>query len=257
MPELSISPGRAQLLYAAPEAARERARVVAGELPARYAEPWFGAFAVRAEQALRPGIAILDVGSGRTPSISPSERPGNCRYVGLDVSAAELALAPAGAYDETVQADVAAYDPALDGAFDLIVSWQALEHVKPMTSALAHMHRYLAPGGRLVAQVSGGLSAFALAGRMLPHRTTQRLMSRLLGIAPEHTFPAYYDRCRASALERILAGWSEHVLIPRYKGAGYFRFSRTLERVYLRYEDWIYERGIGELATHYLIDAVR
>jgi SAM-dependent methyltransferase len=255
MPSAAL--GRSQAAHDAPEAAAERARVAAGQLPARYAEHWFEEFAGRIAAELRPGIAILDVGSGRAPAISPPERPPGCIYVGLDVSAAELARAPDDAYDCSICADIAAHDQALAGRFDLIVSWQALEHVKPLGDAIDAIHDYLTPGGRLIAQLSGGLSAFALAGRLLPHAATRELMVKLLGASPDQTFPAYYDRCRYSALERLFSSWSEHELIPRYKGAGYFRFSRTLERAYLGYENWIWRRGIAELATHYLIDAKR
>ncbi len=253
----SASSARARTVHDSPGAVYERTLVAAGRLPDRYAEPWFEPFAERAGRALRPGVTILDVGSGRAPAIDVEDRPSACVYVGLDVSAGELSLAPEHAYDEMIYADIVEPDASLQGRFDLIVSWQVLEHVKPLPAAVATMHGYLRPGGRLVAQVSGGLSAFALAGRLLPHSVSKRLMSRLLGVDPQETFPTHYDRCRYRALQRIFSDWSEHEVIPRYKGAAYFRFAPSLEAAYTRYENWICERQIADLATHYLIDAVR
>jgi SAM-dependent methyltransferase len=249
--------GRARTSYEASEAVAERARVSTGQLPARYAEPWFEPFAERVSRALEPGVTVLDVGSGRSPVVDPSERPSGCTYVGLDVSSAELAQATADAYDEAICADITDRAPALVGRFDLIVSWQALEHVKPLSAAIAAMHDYLVPEGRLVAQLSGGLSAFAVIGRCIPHAVTRQLMVRVLGVAPEQTFPAHYDRCRYSSLARMFSGWTEHELLPRYKGARYFGFARPVERVYLGYESWICRHGVAELATHYLIEAIR
>jgi SAM-dependent methyltransferase len=248
---------RPDIMAEAEEAAWERAAVAAGRLPPRYAEPWFEPFYLRLQGSLRPGVSILDVGSGRHPTLRPSERPVDCTYVGLDASATELALAPVLAYDETICEDVTRGNTALVGRFDLIVSWQVFEHVKPLARTFELMRSYLRPGGRMIAQLSGGLSTFALAGRVIPHHTSSRVMGRLLGISPHETFPAHYDRCRFSALVRLLSTWSSYEIVPRYKGARYFRFSRRLEAGYLRYEDWVCRHDWRELATHYLIDATR
>jgi hypothetical protein len=40
------------------------------------------------------------MGGGRTPFFTRNEIPG-CRYVGLDLSGEELAMAPEGAYDDS------------------------------------------------------------------------------------------------------------------------------------------------------------
>jgi SAM-dependent methyltransferase len=248
---------RQGMVTQATETLLERDQVAAGRLPPRYAEPWFEPFEQRVRGALRPGVAILDVGSGRYPTIGLEERPTDCTYVGLDASAAELALAPAGTYDETICADVTLPDSALVGRFDLIVSWQVLEHVKPLPRTFELMRSYLRPGGKMVAQLSGGLSAFAILARVVPHAASSRLMARLLGVAADEKFPTYYDHCRFSALDRILSTWSFHEIVPRYKGATYFRFFRPLEAGYLRYEDLIFRHDWRELATHYLVDATR
>jgi len=239
------------------EARRERERVAAGELPLRYGEPWGRPFFAAARPALRPGISILDVGSGRLPTLPPDNRPPGSRYFGLDISAQELVAAGSGAYDETVVSDITQRRPELEERFDLVLSWQVLEHVGSMSAALENMHAYLRPRGRMVAQISGTFAPFALLARVIPHSISRRLMQRLLGARPEEKFPTRYDRCHASALEPLLAGWSQHGIVPQFKGGAYFSFSRPLERAYLVYENWAERSGRADLATHYVIWAVK
>lgn len=235
------------------EAQRERQRVAAGELPPRYAEPWQGPFFTMARPALQPGSSILDVGSGRHPTIPPDARPPGSHYVGLDASAQELAVAGPAAYDEIVVSDITRRVPDLEGAFDLVMSWQVLEHVESMTAALENTRAYLRPHGRMVAQISGTFAAYALLSRVIPHPVSSRLMQRLMGASAGEKFPTRYDRCHASALEPLLAEWRDHGILPRFKGGAYFRFFRPLERAYLAYENWAERSGKANLATHYVV----
>jgi len=235
------------------ESLRARAEVAAGRLPARYAERWKVPFFERVQPAIAPGIAILDVGSGRTPTIPPDQRPPDCRYVGLDISATELSAAPEGSYDEKVVGDLTKRDIRLENRFDLIVSWQVLEHVVSLESALENLHAYLRPGGRLVSQLSGSFAVFALMSRIIPHRVSVRLMERLLGIEPETKFQTQFDRCYHRALQRLLSDWQAHEIVPRYNSGGYFAFSGSLLRLYLVYENWLARTNRRNLATHYLI----
>lgn len=239
------------------EARRERERVSAGELPSRYAEPWGRPFFAAARPALRAGATILDVGGGRDPILPRHARPDGTRYVGLDISESELEAAGPGAYDEVVVADVTTRRQELEDHFDLVLSWQALEHVASMERALDNIRAYLRPGGRFVAQLSGSRSAFALLSRAIPYPIADRLMQRLLGAEEGEKFPTRYDRCTASALEPLLARWSDHGIVPRYKAGAYFRFFRPLERTYIAFENWAERSGRPNLATHYVIWAVR
>lgn len=233
-----------------------RARPAGGSRP-RYQEPWFDAFNARLASALRPGVSILDVGAGRRPCIPRESRPARCHYVGLDVSAEELEIAPSGSYDEYVIGDVTQSRPELCNRFDLAVSWQVLEHVSHLDSAVDNIHAYLRPGGWLVAQVSGRFSVYALANLVLPHRLVASSQERIFGRDPDTVFPAHYDKCSCSGLRQALVGWGSAEILPRYRAAGYFDFSGLLQRVYLVYEDWIVKRGYEGLATHYLVFAVR
>ena len=225
-------------------------------LPARYNVPWREPFDQAVSGALRPGIRVLDVGGGGEPAISIDRRPPGLYYVGLDLSAAELARAPAGAYDATVVGDVAVRRPELEDQFDLIVSWQVLEHVRPLAVAVANLRSYLRPEGLLVVQLSGAFSAFGLLNRILPQRLGIWGMSVLLGRDPETVFPAYYDGCWHRRLRRMFSGWTRAQIVPIYQGAVYFSFFAPLMAIYLVYEDWA-ARAHVDLATHYVIVARR
>jgi SAM-dependent methyltransferase len=177
--------------------------------------------------------------------------------VGLDVSADELARAPDGWYDEILVSDVAKRLPRLSDQFDLAVSWQVLEHVKPLNAALENIRSYLRPGGRFVATLSGRFSAFGLLNQVVPEHWGAIAMQRLLGRRPETVFPAYYDKCWHGALKKLLTDWGRVEIVPYFIGAGYFSFSKVLLRLYLGYENWACKHRHANLATHYLIDAIK
>ena len=230
------------------------------KLPAnhpRYRNDWLEGFEEAAREVLRPGSVVLDVGGGRRPAIPRDARPPGVRYVGLDLSRSELEAAEPGSYDEMIEGDIVHPIPSLEARFDLIVSWQVLEHVASMDAAVANVRRYLRPGGRFVGHLSGGRALFALVNRAVPHRLAVLIMSRLLGRDPRLVFPATYDSCTYSELTRLLADWSSRSVVPRYRGAQYFSFIPGLQRVYLALEDVIANGRHRDLATHYLVVADR
>jgi SAM-dependent methyltransferase len=173
------------------------------------------------------------------------------------VAADELKAAGQGVYDEIITGDITIARPELTGRFDLILSWQVLEHVPSTRAALDTMHRYLKPGGRMVSQLSGRYAAYALLARAIPYPVSRTLMSVLLDSDPADKFPTKYHGCDPRSLRQALAQWSSYEITPRYKGGSYFRFSRGLERAYLVYENWIERTARVHLATHYVISAVK
>ena len=223
------------------------------QIPSRYDSPPAGQFAAAIESLLRPDSRILDVGSGRRPAIAQPDRPPGTHYVGLDLSPSELARAPKGSYDEMVVADVADRRATLEQQFDLIVSWQVLEHVPSLDAAVENLRDYLRPGGRMVALLSGRFSVNGVLNTLIPAGAAAWLMHRLLGRDPETVFAAYYDRCYASALGELMRPWSEATVTPLFQGAAYFNFFLPLRSLYFAYENWAWRSGRDDLATHYLV----
>jgi SAM-dependent methyltransferase len=221
----------------------------------RYQDDWLDSFHQAIRENAGDGTVILDIGSGRHPSVPPAMRGASNVYIGLDLSEAELRLAGESAYDRLVVADLTERVPELVRTIDLAVSWQVLEHVAPMSIALDNIYEYLRPGGVLVAGFSGAWSAFAVANRLIPQRVARFALQRLLARNPETVFPAPYDSCTFSAMERALVRWSSAEIVPRYRGASYFGFFPPLQRLYVGFEDLL-ERGHHvDLATHYLVIA--
>ena len=229
---------------------------LARQLPARYGPGHRHLFDCYALPLLCPDSQVLDVGAGRAPTFPPGSRP-RCTYVGLDVTAAELEAAPPGSYDEILVSDVTTRVPALAGRFDLVVSWQVLEHVKSLPSAIENLRTYLRPGGRLVTQFSGTFGLFSLLSRLVPARVTPLLLERMFDRPRSTTFPAYYDKCWAVELAKIGRTWSEFEIIPRHEGAAYFAFSRHVQAAYLAYEEWAGRNDHANLAGYYLVVARR
>jgi SAM-dependent methyltransferase len=202
---------------------------------------------------LREGVRILDVGGGRSPFLPPDMRPAGTRYVGTDIDLAELRSAAPEAYDDSFVWDIT-QPPSVEERFDVLVSWQVLEHVDSMERALANLRTVLVPGGMLFAQLTGGRAAFALLTRVLPLKVRVALMVRLLDHHEEDHFPTRYDQCRATDLRRLLSGWRRAEIVPYYRGAHYFDFP-VVRDAYLAYENAIASRHAVDFATHYLIVA--
>jgi SAM-dependent methyltransferase len=229
-------------------------------LPARYHRPvWHlgEQFDQVMLDSLRPGMRILDLGSGRGPALWPKDRPPGTVYAGLDISLSELQAAPAGSYDEMYQADATKRVPELENSFDLVVSFQVFEHVKPLDVAFENMRAYLKPGGRAIVQMSGTWSVFGMINQVIPQGLSVWVLQKATGRSKESVFPAPYHKCSNSALGKILDPWSEHEIQPLYLGADYFKFFSPLARTYCLYENWAMKGGHRNLASHYLVVATK
>lgn len=106
-----------------------------------------------AAAAVPPGGLVVDVACGSAPVAD--HLPGN-RYVGVDRSAAELALAVQRIGTRVVQADATAL-PFADDSADTVTCLMGLMVTQPLELAQREIRRILRPGGRLVALLSGGM----------------------------------------------------------------------------------------------------
>lgn len=228
-------------------------------LPARYDEYWRTPFLDAVRPHLTEGVRVLDIGSGRLPSLDGALRPPGCEYVGLDISAAELSAAGPDAYDETIAVDVTREVPALNGRFDLAVSWQVLEHVKHLDEATKTVHGYLRPGGTFVSLLSASFAIYAVLNRFIPSAIGHALVGRTMRRDPDKdpVFRAYYDGCHPNGLRKAFRAYGQVTVTPFYRAANYLAFAPALMKPYVAYENWICRRGIARLATHYLVTATR
>ncbi|HWS27165.1 MAG TPA: class I SAM-dependent methyltransferase [Xanthomonadales bacterium] len=99
------------------------------------------------------GKRVLDAACGEGYGSALLARAG-AQVLGVDISADTVAHARARYADiaclDFEQADVTALDHLADASFDLIVSFETLEHVQAQERMVAGFARLLAPGGRLL-----------------------------------------------------------------------------------------------------------
>ncbi|HEX4719612.1 MAG TPA: methyltransferase domain-containing protein [Thermoleophilaceae bacterium] len=94
----------------------------------------------------------LDVGCGAGNSYAPALAARTGSYTGVDVSHEAVERARAAGLDAHLIDDASSL-PFEDGAFDLVVCIEVLEHLFSPGGAVAEIRRLLAPGGRLVVSV--------------------------------------------------------------------------------------------------------
>lgn len=205
---------------------------------------------------VRPGIRVLDVGSGKQPLLDPATRHRlRLHVVGLDVSASELARAPAGSYDEVVVGDVTC--ARLPQEFDLILSRAVLEHVDDTAAAIDNLAAALVPGGQMAHFVPCRNAPFAQINRLLGNRRARQV---LYTIYPDKRatqgFPAYYDHCTPRQLSRLCvrSGLEVDRVIPYYHSE-YFAFFAPAHALELLRQLCFLAVGWGEYAETFSLIA--
>jgi SAM-dependent methyltransferase len=185
----------------------------------------------------RPGMEVWDIGGGKFPLIdAETKRRLKIHSVGLDISAAELAAALPGTYDEVFVADVTHFVGR--GTADLIICQAVLEHVRDTQAALKAFETILKPGGIALVFVPSGSSWFARLNLILPEKLKRKLLSLLHA---EHEggqgFRAYYDRCTAPAFRQMSTACGLEVRGERvYHESNYFRVAFP---VHLLWRLWV------------------
>jgi SAM-dependent methyltransferase len=151
------------------------------------------------------GETVFDIGGGSRPWITPAERQRLGLYVvGLDISAAELAAAPVGSYDEAIAADLCSY--VGKGDADVVICQALLEHVPDANGALRAIASALKPGGRAYIFAPCRYAVFAQLNRVLDQDLKRRVLFFLFPYAAEghDGFVAYYDHCSPNAVKAIV-----------------------------------------------------
>jgi len=131
---------------------------------------------------------VLEAGCGSTSHIDLRAED---RVVGIDVSSRQLARHPR--LDERIVGDIEQY-PLASEAFDIVVCWEVLEHLRHPRSALRNLTEATRPGGVVVLALPNLMSAKGLVTKLTPHRlhvwTYRRLLGfELAGIADHGPFP--------------------------------------------------------------------
>lgn len=192
---------------------------------------------------------IYDVGGGKQPCISQNLKKKLGLYVtGLDIDRNELKQAPAGIYDEVLEADITTYSGKGDG--DIILCHTLLEHVKSVDAAFRGLESILKPGGKIVVFVPSRNALYARLNLVLPESLKKRLLYFLFPQAIRHQgFKSYYDCCTPRDFKRIAVKYGLKLEEERvYFISGYFSFFFP---VYLCWRLWsvLFRMVAGEQAA--------
>ncbi len=127
-------------------------------------------------RALAPGRRVLDAACGEGYGSALVARAG-ADVLGVDIGADAVAHARtryagiAGLRFE--QADATALDACADASFDLVLSFETLEHVQAQERLLDGFARLLAPGGLLLVSTPDKRTYTDLTGEVNPHHVRE------------------------------------------------------------------------------------
>jgi 2-polyprenyl-6-hydroxyphenyl methylase/3-demethylubiquinone-9 3-methyltransferase len=197
---------------------------------------------------VRPGMTVMDVGSGRFPVFKVDEkRRLGLHVTGLDLNSQELAAAPKGSYDEAVQADITDYRGA--GDKDLVVCMSVLEHVTDTAAALRSISSIVRPGGSVALFVPSRNAFFARLNLILPERTTRWLLKFKPGAKGGDGWKAYYNRCTPGDFRRMAK--SAGLEVVRIETAYISTYFQVFAPLYVVWRLWMlgYRAVRGEQAA--------
>lgn len=131
-------------------------------------------------------VRVLEAGCGEYPSPIGLEEAESF-IVGIDVSQRQLDRN--GWADQKIHADLETYDlPAAQ--FDVVVTWDVLEHLATPERVLTKLSEAVRPGGLLVVKVPNVLSAKGLITKLTPYRFHVWVYKQVFG----YTNPGKDDR---------------------------------------------------------------
>jgi 2-polyprenyl-6-hydroxyphenyl methylase/3-demethylubiquinone-9 3-methyltransferase len=207
----------------------------------------------------RSGQLVVDVGGGKGCPFSRFRRPElGTRIVAVDVEPDELR--DNRDVDEARIADIMTGLPFAAREVDMIVSRSVLEHLTNVEAFIASSSAALSDGGYFIHLVPARNAPFAVLNRALPAWLSRRIMHffhpHTVGICG---FPAFYDRCDAGSLTRLLDGHGfdvEECCVSYYQSR-YFDFFFPLYIASVLYELAARATGRPALGAYLLIVARR
>ncbi|MBI2432051.1 MAG: class I SAM-dependent methyltransferase [Candidatus Hydrogenedentes bacterium] len=201
---------------------------------------------------------VLDVGGGKTCAYREDTRPHAEKVFALDISVDELQYNRV--VDDRLVTDITKALPFADASVDLITSRSVLEHLSNLEAFVAEAQRVLRPGGLFIHLVPNRFAPFALINQALPNRLSKRIVHYLhpstQGICG---FPAVYDHCWPSAMERLLEkhDFQPILLRPAYYQSKYFSFFVPFYLGSNLYELTTQSLRLRNLCAHFLLVARR
>ena len=207
----------------------------------------------------RPGCVLLDVGAGRECVFLPLilDRMAD-EILAMDISEIEL-QSNQQAVTRIVADATAPGMPLRGGSIDLVASHSLVEHLPDNTRFFANCAEVLRPGGMMVHTFPCKFAPFAVINRLLPNWLARRLLASFQAEWQQETvgFPAYYDRCCFSQVERLLRanGLQATRYIFYYYQSVYFNFFVPLYLAMLIYDLILWRLRIRNLACGMVVVA--
>ncbi len=154
--------------------------------------------------AVSQGDVVYDLGGGSRPFVTLAQkRQLSLTVIGLDLSAEELAAAPAGIYDRTIVADLCTFTGSGDA--DVIICQATLEHVPDTKGTMRALASTAKPGGRIFIFAPSRNALFARLNMLMPEGIKRLLLFTIFPIkAQGHDgFRAYYNNCTPREIEAL------------------------------------------------------
>jgi 2-polyprenyl-6-hydroxyphenyl methylase/3-demethylubiquinone-9 3-methyltransferase len=188
-----------------------------------------GAFNQLAPSMVKDGSRVADVGGGKTPFF-PTEavRQRELRVTGVDIDAAELDLAPLGAYADVIVSALEKCRGAED--HDIVIAQSVLEHVYDGREAMRGIASLLRPGGTVITFCPNRRAWFARLNVLLPEGLKRAILFAVFPSKRERQgFPAHYDGCTPAEMqENMRLAKIRPVEIKYYFVSSYFMFFAPL-----------------------------
>lgn len=201
---------------------------------------------------------VCELGAGANPALGLHETNSRgLEYTLLDISAAELAKAPAGF--RKVQADLCASQLELDGPYDFVFSRMLLEHVTDARQFHANVWRMLRPGGVAFHFFPTLYSPVFLANRLIRPAWSERLLRALAPRDPqrEKKFAAYYQWCEGPSSRQIHRYGELGYDVLAYQGFfghGYYAKIPLIGRLHRVVSEWLVAHPLPSLTSYaYLV----